>query len=147
MPVSSVKISKHELKNLIEIGYSGDKELLEKYHVQKFEFSQAVNSTMGMIDQQSSMCDLKYFKIVYNKKPIGYFITGFNNLFSFAINIKYRKKDILVEWWQTVKKELGEYFDCNLFLNNTRAIKFLQKQGMKIFGIKREHNFVKLLNK
>lgn len=91
------------------------------------------------------ICDNVYEKIKsLNKLPqirgvvsedgleIGYFIFEPTALISFGININYRNKENLMEFWELIKKEIGVSFQCYLFGHNTRAIKWLQKSGMNI---------------
>jgi len=140
------KISKSELPKLVGISYERDEELFEKYHIGKMNFPQAVLSTLDLIDDASKQLNLSYYKVIYQKQPIGYFVTFGNYLYSFGIAIKYRKKDILVGWFLAVKKVLGKQFRALLYENNTRAISHLEKQGMKIIDIDNETKIVTLQN-
>lgn len=139
-----VKISKNEIQPLIEIAYKDDQKLLDEYHIAKFTHTyEAVLSMMGMINEMSEQRELFYYKVLCDKKPIGYVVTFDDFLYSFAINIKFRVKKILVEWWDKIIEVLGPRFICALYKNNTRAISFLEKCGMRIFH---EHeNFLTLI--
>ena len=140
------KISKSELPKLVAISYERDEELFDKYHIGKMNFPQAVLSTLDLIDDASQKLNLSYYKVIYQKKPIGYFVTFGNYLYSFGIAMSYRKKDILVGWFLAVKKVLGKQFKAVLYQNNTRAISHLEKQGMKIVDIDEETKIVTLQN-
>ena len=140
------KISKSELPKLVAISYENDQELFDKYHVGQHNFPSAILSTLDLIDDASNQLRLSYYKIVYQKQPIGYFVTFDGYLYSFGIAMKYRKKDILIEWFSHVKKVLGKTFRAMLYENNTRAISHLQKQGMKIVDIDPETKIVTLEN-
>jgi hypothetical protein len=141
------KISVNELPNLVAISYKGDLDLMHKYYHIKLGFQDMINTTLVYIYQMASMKKLNHYKVIYNKKPIGYFTTFDNNfLYSFAINKKYRTKDILTKWWTKVEKELGETFYCGLYECNERAIKFLEKNGMKIIDTDQEYKTVTLAN-
>ena len=132
--VELVKISKFELPTVIKIAYEGDDDLLDKYHVDKYDIMGAVASTLHMIHKTVEWEDMEmdYFKVMYNETPIGYICTYPNNLYSFGINKEYRTKEILIDWWGKVVQQLGEGFITMLYPNNTRAINFLKKQGMKL---------------
>jgi len=52
-------------------------------------------------------------------------------MYSFGINIEYRKPDILKKWFIEIQNLLGS-FECILHGKNNRAIKHLIKQGMNI---------------
>lgn len=140
------KISLIEVKELVELSYEGDRDVWGKFHIAKFDFKTAVTVTMMMIDLDSKKMKFHHYKVMWNKKPIGYFTTGEKYLYSFAINIKFRKPEILSAWWKLVKKELGKHFECRLYVNNIRAIKFLEKCGMRIVGANHADNSVTLLN-
>src|SRR5580704_7085609 len=98
-----VKISKNEIQELIEIAYKDDQKLLDEYHIAKFTHTyEAVLSTMGMINEMAEQRKLIYWKVLYDKKPIGYVVTFEDFLYSFGINIKFRVKKVLAEWWGSV---------------------------------------------
>lgn len=144
------KISKSEIPSLIAISYEGDHELLSKYHSANMHgdvnFPIAVLSTLDTIDEVSKEFKLSYYKVIYQKKPIGYFVTFDNFLHSFGINIKYRNREVLSGWFESVKKVLGKHFVCMLYDINTRAINHLQKQGMRIVHRDEEHKTITLQN-
>lgn len=130
--VRLIEISKSELKNYVWLAYKGDMELLSKYHIKDFTLDEAIDSTLEMIDVSEKKLRLTYFKVLLNDYSIGYVVTSGNHLYSFAIAMEYRTKEILNQWWYKVKSLLGEKFTCLLFSNNKRAINYLEKRGMKI---------------
>lgn len=138
------KISKPKLLELIEKSYQGDNDLFNKYHVIKGDAQTLAVETMGMIEQASKQFDMSYYKVLLNKEPIGYFVTSKQHLYSFAINKKFREKEILINWWKYVKMVLGKAFTTVLYDNNTRAIEFLKKNGMVVN--KTDGNLVQLIN-
>lgn len=145
------KISKTEIPSLIALSYEGDTELFDKYcsanmRTDKVDFPIAVLNTLDIIDDVSKHYKLSYYKVIYQKKPIGYFVTFDGFLHSFAINKKYRNREVLVGWFEQVKKVLGKHFMCMLYDINTRAIKHLEKQGMKIVHRDDEYKTVTLQN-
>lgn len=130
---------------LVQLAYENDKELFEKYHLSKMNLNDCVKSTMGLIEDVAQTKDLIYYKILWNNEPIGYFITYDNILYSYAVGVRFRKKNILIAWWAEIKKLLEPIFATGLYENNTRAISFLERQGMIIS--ERRDNIVTLLNK
>lgn len=145
------KISKSEIPSLIATAYEGDTELFEKYcsaklRTDKVDFPIAVLNTLDIIDEVSTAYKLSYYKVIYQKKAIGYFVTFDKFLHSFAINKKYRNREVLVGWFEQVKKVLGKNFMCMLYDINTRAIAHLERQGMKIIDRDEEHKTVTLQN-
>lgn len=141
------KISKFDLAKAIRIAYEGDTDLLEKYHVDKFSLDGAVASTLNMIYQTVEWEDLEmeYYNVMFDGDVIGYICTYPNNLYSFGINKSYRKKEVLLGWWDAVKSIFNGKFITMLYPNNTRAINFLKKRGMvEVDGV--ENHCVTLLN-
>jgi hypothetical protein len=133
--VRSVKISRPQLTKLVQISFEGDKELVDTYHVRSgINLEVCVNSTLHTIEDTSRLYDLKYFKVLKDSKPIGFHVTGKDFLYSFGININWRKKDILIQWWNFICKELNNNFMCMLYIKNTRAINFLIRNGMEIIN-------------
>lgn len=127
------KISFGNLKELIEISYKEDNELFEKYHVsENMSFEDCVNAQMIMIKQAAVEVEVNYYKVVCDKKPIGYVVTFPTVLYSFAVNKAYRKPEILSELFEKIKDILGDVFICKLYANNKRAIGYLQKCGMEV---------------
>jgi hypothetical protein len=128
------KISKTEIPALVEMSYVGDDELIDKYHHLCIEGKPtrefAVLASLHRIHEASQETKLNYYKVIFQKKPIGYFVTFDNVLYSFCINKKYRNKENLIGWFNQVKKTLGKPFQCILSTHNTRAIDHLIKQGM-----------------
>ena len=124
------KISISKLPDYVEIAYKGDTDLFTKFHVSTFDFKGAVMSTLLMILDVAKTRQLSCYKVIYQKEPIGYVVSYEGVLYSFGINIKFRKKDILLSWWEELKKTIGREFVCRLYRNNTRAIEFLKKQQM-----------------
>lgn len=144
--VSVKKISKTELIKLVEISYEGDTELFEKFHVGKFDFFQSVVSTLQMIQEMSKQQKLSYYKVISDKKPIGYFVTYQNVLYSFGIAKNFRLKEVLISWIEQVKKVLGKQICSFLYDNNTRAIDFLLKNGFRIANENLETKVITLIN-
>ena len=64
-------------------------------------------------------------------------------LISFCVKPKYRTKDNLVAFGRFIKKEIGRRFQCYLYSNNTRAIRFLKTIGMNVV---KSNNLITLLS-
>jgi hypothetical protein len=131
--VRSVKISRPQLTKLVQISFEGDKELVDTYHVRSgMNLEVCVNSTLHTIKDTSRLYDLKYFKVLQDSTPIGFYVTGKDFLYSFGININWRKKEILKQWWNLICTELKYDFCCMLYAKNTRAISFIKRNNMQI---------------
>ena len=138
------KISYFRLYRLIDFAFRDDKDLLEKYHVVNTGLTDSINDTFDRIGQTSKEYELKYFKVMYYKKPIGFFVVGHDLLYSFGINIQYRKSEILKQWWSIVTKELNHNFITMIYTKNERTISFLKKQGM--IKVETENDIVTFIN-
>lgn len=138
------KISKPELTPIIAFTYEGDNDLFDKYHPAKSDKFGSIESTVEMIEDISKQYKCSFYKVMLGDKIIGYFVTWKEFLYSFAINIHYRKKEILIAYWQKIKDVLGRRFQTMLYTENSRAIAFLLRNGMKIN--KQEKNVVTLIN-
>ncbi len=139
-----VKISKHQVDSIIKLCYDSDTDLLEKYFPVKNTNDELIQEAVSMIDTASKEYKMSYYKVLFNNEPIGYFVCAKQLLYSFSIILKFRKKDILIDWWKSVKEVLGKVFIVVLYDDNTRAIEFLEKQGMEVY--KKQGNLVTLIN-
>jgi hypothetical protein len=73
------------------------------------------------------------YKGVFEKdKLIGYYVYEDNSLVSFGLNIQYRVRNYLREFFGIIKKELTKPFFCVLHSRNVRAVKFLLKHGCSV---------------
>jgi len=98
-----------------------------------------------MVKTVNKEVEVECYSVVLDGEEVGYVCKIPNNLYSFGININYRKKDILIEFWDRVKELMEDSFICMLYPQNTRAISFLKKQGLvEVEGV--ENNCTVLLN-
>lgn len=123
------KVYLSDIKPLVEKAFLGDNDLLEKYHIVGGSLEDCVNSTIEAIRDVDKMYGLRYYMITNDGVAVGYMTLGPDFLHSFGINIQYRQKDILKEWWSELLNIMSDFF-CTLHSKNTRAIEFLKKQGM-----------------
>jgi len=143
--IKLVKITIFELPELVGIAYIGDDDLLLHYWGDDFNLEEAVNETMFMVKTVNKEVEVECYSVVLDGEEVGYVCKIPNNLYSFGININYRKKDILIEFWDRVKELMEDSFICMLYPQNTRAISFLKKQGLvEVEGV--ENNCTVLLN-
>lgn len=134
MMVTIKKISINELNKLILLSYRGDFEGLAKYHIQPFYLEDAVECTMSLIRNEAKVLKLTYYQINYQQRPVGYFVIANEILYSFCINKTYRRPKIVLEWWGYVLKLLKTGFCTAVYENNTRALRFLKRRGMKVMN-------------
>ncbi len=118
-----------DLELLVTKAFSGDVDLLSKYHIVNGTLEQCVSSTMDAIADVNKVYGVKCYMIANDGKIIGYMTLGPDFLHSFGINIAFRTKEVLTEWWEGLLNIMSDFF-CTLHSKNTRAIEFLKKQGM-----------------
>jgi hypothetical protein len=142
------KISFYQLPEAIEESYRGDNALFEKFHIApNMTLKQCVMETMKMIYATSKQYPMEYYKIISEKKCIGYIAIFPKFLYSFALNIKSRTKENKTQLWNLIKGLLGEYFCCSLLNNNHRAIKWLQEMKMETIMVDNQNYITVLANK
>ena len=146
--VTVKEVEKNRLETLVRISYEQDYDGFDKYHFGKYNFESSVQKTLSMAKEMSEQVELKYFEVLFNNIAIGYFIIFKECLYSFAIAKKYRiKAGVLREWWVLVKIMLDKIFVCFLYRNNTRAISFLERMGMReTEGNLEDKNIITLVN-
>lgn len=123
------EILRDELPFLIKRAFDGDSELMSKYHIINGTIEECIDSTMYAIIDVDKVYGVKCYMISCDDRAVGYMTIGPDFLHSFGININYRTKDVLKEWYQSLLSIKSDFF-CTLHSKNTRAIEFLKKQGM-----------------
>lgn len=71
-------------------------------------------------------------KCNFIRDDIGYIFHSGDLLISFCVKKGFRDKENLAYFGNLIKTKLGEHFDCFLFNKNKRAIRFLERIGMKV---------------
>jgi hypothetical protein len=142
MKVQLIRIEPEELRKYISIGWADDHELYEKYHTIQGTFEQCVDHGLNTILEGTDNYDfgIEYYKIVLTEDDFAISI-GFtviikkpeNYLFSFGINIEYRKKEILIQWLNCVERIFDDMYIVMLNEKNIRAINFFEKNGFEKF--------------
>lgn len=126
------KINIDELLEYVESAFEGDEDIVFYYDKKEKVKSirEAAENVVKKIKKGYSFAEIRGVKI--NGGKAGYFIYTEDLLVSFGINKGYRIKEILIDYWECIKAELGETFQCLLYSYNTRAIDFLKRNGMNI---------------
>lgn len=130
-----MEVKRINIKDFHEYVYNAffdDYELVEFY-----DRSANVKTTNEAIDNvcfkiKESYPDARIYGVVKDGIKVGYFVTKENLLISFGMNIKYRNKIVLAEFWKQIQSRLGNKFHSMLYSHNSRAIEWLKKSGMKI---------------
>lgn len=126
-------IDKSVLWPHIFVAFQHDNELLERIHIAAPGSAMELAShTCNCVIEQLTMGNCpEYYAVMFNKKPIGFTVIGrkpCNRMYSFGININYRKKEILLTWLNLVKALFhNESFGVPLYNKNERAISFFRR--------------------
>jgi hypothetical protein len=128
------EIELYQIKRYVTIAFCGDHDLVHKYHIVNGRLTDCVESTVKQITITSKDYVLRYYALFYNSLPIGFTVISVVSklLYSFGINIMYRKKEIIKEWFDFLKSMLSNGITCILHNKNTRTIDFLVRNGLKI---------------
>lgn len=142
--ISFCEIEFKDLKPIVELGFGDDPDLIEKYQQLPTEFEVTVQRNMDNIKEMAEHLPLIYYKVFWMDEVIGFTVMEFSNsiLYSFGINIRFRKREIVTAWINKVGELFKGSFQCVLWDKNERAINFLTRNGMKIFKKEGEHTFL-----
>lgn len=132
-------ISLPELYPLVELAFRGDTDMLEKYHVSPGPLDHCVEHTMRFIDSNYDHFKekMELYRVVKHNDTIGFTViirhdNGFDELYSFGINIEYRKNYVLLPWLQALKQKINSNFYIVLWSKNSRAINFFERNGFSV---------------
>lgn len=144
------KISLDELKKLIYLSCEGDIELAKKYHSlnldkrREYTLEECISETFERIIDAEREVGLDKYKVLYQGEEIGYIVLFEDILYSYAIGMKYRTKEILTLWWKEICNLFENEFVTMIYSNNTRCLNFLLRNNMEIVEI--EENILMLKN-
>ena len=127
------KVSYETIQNAIKVAFDEDKKIFEFYDPNKniTSLDEIVKDIYSKGAGFSELSDGVIAMEVYEKgKLIGYFFYNNKMLISFALNVAYRQRKYLKEFFSLIKSTIGKGFSCLLWSKNIRAIKYLMKMGM-----------------
>jgi hypothetical protein len=132
-------ISIQELSPLVALAFRDDKDLLERYHVSPGELDHCVEHTMRFIEGNHDHFKdrMEIYRVLKHDETIGFTVlirhhNGFDELYSFGINIASRKNYVLLPWLEAVKKKINCNFYIVLWAKNSRAIKFFERNSFNV---------------
>ncbi len=133
MKLIANRINVNELKAAIKTGFSDDPKLIENYHIiSPASLDECVQHTFDTVITAPGG---EYYEILKDGSIIGFMIIlrePGKLLWSFGINIQYRKMKILKEWLRLVKEVFGnDIYMVTLYPRNMRAIMFFIKNMFK----------------
>jgi hypothetical protein len=130
MDIKSIALE--EFEEYVYKAFFNDEEIIEYY-----DRSAKVKTTQEAIDNVCEKIKMGYpdaqiVGVEIKGCKEGYFVYKDNLLISFGMSLQYRNKETLFEFWEAIKRRLGNNFHSMLYSHNIRAINWLQKSGMKI---------------
>ena len=146
--VRAVNILK--IEDYIKCAWEGDSELDKFYDrsLQRRTLEGMVKDTSRKIRDMMELDEqLSLLGIEFESKSIGFIVLSekLSMLYSFGINVEYRKKDILSSIFNYIKAKLKYEFYSVMYEYNTRAIKWLCSCGLEIDPLlKPSHNTIYL---
>jgi len=126
-----------KIEEYIKCAWDGDSEL-EKFYdrsLQKRNLEGMVRDTSRKIRDMMELDEkLSLLGIEFENKSIGFIVLSekLSMLYSFGVNVEYRKKEILSSIFNYIKAKLDYEFYSVMYVYNTRAIKWLQNCGFEI---------------
>lgn len=139
MKINLIPIELHQVRDYVKRAFENDIELLERYHISPGTLDHCVDHTMDFINRNVDHYkgDMKLFAVQFGGIIIGYTILiqnekTPNELYSFGININYRKPEILKAWLKEIEEILGKTYFVALWSKNERAVNFFLKNEFKL---------------
>lgn len=130
--MTTKKITYQELSKAIRAAFDSDKELLEKFYDPNVKVNDVDEAVKDVSRKVATFSEAEYRGVYDKNELVGYFVFRNKLLISFGLNIGYRTRNYLREFFRLIRTEIKGKFGCLLFARNVRAIKFLVKQGMEL---------------
>ena|SRR5215469_6446909 len=126
------KINIGELEMAIKISFTGDKKIFDMYD-KNVKVENVEEIAIDVIRKIKEYENAEYFGVYENGKIIGYFVCEPLKLLSFALEPSFRTRSYLKDFFSIIRKTVHNEFVCLLWSRNIRAVKWLCKNGMKIY--------------
>lgn len=129
--------NKVDLHSSIGDAFREDDDLVHQYHVVAGTgLINCVKDTFEKIVEAEELLNLNHYRIMSEGVNVGYVCVAFdfggmNLLYSFGLGKKHRK-DYSGKFFSAIKVLMNGSFICGLWAKNTRAIKFLERNGMRV---------------
>lgn len=115
--------------DLIESNFKLDKDLIKNYHIED-KNCYKVASKRTYDDLLKADKSFELYGVFLKDDLLGFFGTEFNNYIN-TIFVKpiYRNKEYMKQFFNLIKKTVGDKFYTALYNKNTRAINFYKKNN------------------
>lgn len=130
--MNTVNVNIEELKSYIDAGFAYDKKILGYY-----DQNQIVETIEDVCNNVYKKIKIEYPLSLFvgvekDGVKIGYYVCYKKTLVSFSLNVEYRNKENLKDFFELIKTQFGSTFQVLLFTYNTRAIKWLKTCGLHL---------------
>lgn len=134
-----VRVTKEELRDCIQIAYSGDEQMKKIHILEDPTLEEMTDYTWIQSVTDMEAYGTKLYRVVLpDGTSIGYttmVLHPVKMLFTFGINIEYRKPEIMDGWMKALEQHLGYQFSLTLRTSNQRAVKFFVKRKFEVAEI------------
>lgn len=125
-----------EVRSIICECFSGDNELVSKYHIKAgTSLEECVEDTFNVLKTGVNF-DFEFYKVLNSAGVVCGFIgvePGINFLTTFCLKKRYRLNEYKDALWNLIVEIFkGESFNSGLYKKNERAINYLIKNGCEI---------------
>lgn len=128
-----VYIHMADLEKFVTIAFKDDTDFIELYHFQDKTMDELITNNVKNIIEFAKDKEVKCYGIFLEQTPIGFTVLTDTMLYSFGINVYCREKEIVLKWFNWIKKIFENKFWVVLYRENTRAIKFFTRNGLDEF--------------
>jgi hypothetical protein len=130
--MTTAVLNRDQFKFAIRAAFVNDNRIYSLYcpHVEVGSVDDIVDDIATRINNDVPKAVIK--GVFEKSELIGYYVYYNKMLISFALNIKYRNRKYLKEFWSKIRSDLKGSFQCYLWSVNQRGWRWLCKMGMKI---------------
>lgn len=134
LPFSIVRIDLGNILEYVSIALKEDDALISKFHFQDLTMEELILNNVKNIQELAKTKEVKCYGLFLEDTPIGFTVLCEKMLYSFGINVYCREPAIKAVWMKWLRRVFDNNFVVCLYRENTRAIKFFQRNGMEEFS-------------
>lgn len=132
MPLLVTKITFKELPDVVYTAFNADEKIYDFYDP-SVKVSSVEEIVSDIVRKLKEYAKVVLFSVKNKQEVIGYFVSnGGSHLISFGVAVKYRVDKYLKDFFQAIKKVLGDNFSALLWIKNTRGVRWLLKNNMVV---------------
>lgn len=120
-----------ELEKAILIAFSGDKKIIELYDPNVI-VENVEDIAKDILRKVKDFKEVECKGVFDKQRMVGFFIRKGGMLISFGLCLEYRVRRFKRDMFALIKEDFKGMFVCFLWSKNVRAIRYLEKNGMKV---------------